>query len=67
MTIRTFFSTIFLLLLSLSSIGQNKSDFPKIKVTGIIIVDADTKGEAIEQADKELAEVLHHWDINGVN
>jgi outer membrane receptor protein involved in Fe transport len=37
MTIRTFFSTIFLLLLSLSSIGQNKSDFPKIKVTGIII------------------------------
>jgi outer membrane receptor protein involved in Fe transport len=37
MTIRIYFSTIFLLLLSLSSIGQNKSDFPKIKVTGIII------------------------------
>jgi hypothetical protein len=39
----------------------------EVEVTGIIIVDADTKGEAIEQADKELAEVLHHWDINGVN
>jgi hypothetical protein len=39
----------------------------EVEVTGIIIVDVDTKGEAIEQAEKELAEVLHHWDINGVN
>lgn len=39
----------------------------EIEVTGIIIVQAETESEAIEQADKELAEVLHHWDINGVN
>jgi outer membrane receptor protein involved in Fe transport len=36
MTIRTNF-IILLLLLSLPSIGQNRPDFPKIKVTGIII------------------------------
>lgn len=39
----------------------------EVEITGIIIVDAESKSEAIEQAEKELAEVLHHWDINGVN
>jgi polysaccharide deacetylase 2 family uncharacterized protein YibQ len=39
----------------------------EIEVTGIIIVQAETKSEAIEQAENELAEVLLHWDINGVN
>jgi hypothetical protein len=39
----------------------------EIEVKGIIIVDAETESEAIERADKELAEVLHHWDIEGVN
>lgn len=37
MTIRTNFIIILSLLLSLPSIGQNRPDFPKIKVTGIII------------------------------
>jgi outer membrane receptor for ferrienterochelin and colicins len=37
MTIHLKFIVLILLLLSIASIGQNRTDFPKIKVTGIII------------------------------
>ncbi len=39
----------------------------EIEVRGTIIVQAETKSEAIELAEKDLTDVMFQWDIEGVN